>query len=436
MRILLKTLFSCLFGMLMFTSAQSQQWVEQVFVLNEGYYNFGNDSIEIPVTLGSYDPSTGNYTVVAAIDGARFASDVIVEGDFVYVAADKYLIKYHRDTYAEVARITLPGIRKLAAYKDQLLVTRGDVVKFASYFHVYEQSDLSLAYTLDTASTGIKYASEGITIDGDSAFIAVNNGFDPGNQVGLLAVVNLINEEYVHAIDLGGNNPDNVMRDGFMIYTLNNEDYSTSSISMYDIVLGTMQNFSLQTVSACNGSFFANEKVYYQAAYIDTVWTPDLNVSRFDPLSWSIEDTISFGKSFYGMDYDPINNKMYAATTNYVSEGMVFIYGDNNLLEDSFAVSTSPGTFAFDVRGTTGLSISPAQITIEVYPNPMKDLLFVNWSGAEEAHITISTLLGQQLIDVRTNKQHEALNVSGLAAGIYMLELRTSEGLSIQKLIK
>jgi hypothetical protein len=48
--------------------------VNQVLVLNEGRYDYETGEITTPVTIGSYDPITTDYSVVDTIDGARYAN--------------------------------------------------------------------------------------------------------------------------------------------------------------------------------------------------------------------------------------------------------------------------------------------------------------------------------------------------------------------------
>ena len=60
-------------------SGKAQDYVHQVLVLNEGYFDYTlNQSIE-PVTIGSYNPVTQNYTTIDTLHDSRFASDLAVD---------------------------------------------------------------------------------------------------------------------------------------------------------------------------------------------------------------------------------------------------------------------------------------------------------------------------------------------------------------------
>ena len=88
---------------LIYQGVMAQNVVNQVLILNEGRYDYSTGEIETPVTIGSYDPVTSIYSVVDTIEGARFASDMIINGDYFYIAADTQLLKYDLNTYELLA---------------------------------------------------------------------------------------------------------------------------------------------------------------------------------------------------------------------------------------------------------------------------------------------------------------------------------------------
>src|SRR3954465_11424983 len=85
----------------------AQNYVHRVIILNEGHYDYVNSVQTVPVTLGVYNPATGIYNQVAVINNARFASNVITDGNSIYAAADSFLIRYDINTYQVLATATL-----------------------------------------------------------------------------------------------------------------------------------------------------------------------------------------------------------------------------------------------------------------------------------------------------------------------------------------
>ena len=129
----------------------TQNYVHQVLILNEGYYDYTSSQIIEPVTIGSYDPSTQSYIQVAIIDSVRFASDLIIDNNYFYVAADNKILKYNLNDYSLVQEIILPGVRNLIIHNNYLYATRGEyMATYNSYLHVYDKSNLNFIYEFDT----------------------------------------------------------------------------------------------------------------------------------------------------------------------------------------------------------------------------------------------------------------------------------------------
>ena len=97
-------------------SFSQNDYVNQVLILNEGYLDFYTDEIIEPVTVGVYSISSSNpsYSQVIEITGAKFASDLIIDGEYFYVAADDRILKYNLDTYELITSQDVVGVRKLA----------------------------------------------------------------------------------------------------------------------------------------------------------------------------------------------------------------------------------------------------------------------------------------------------------------------------------
>lgn len=336
----------------------AQNYVHQVLVLNEGYYDYATQEIESHVSIGSFDPSNQVYTEIAVIDNARFASDLIIDGSFFYVAADNRILKYNLDTYELIGEVNIQGVRNIAIHEDHLFVSRGDYdpatfgpLLFNSYFQVYDKSDLSFVYELDTIN-GPKWATQNIIVDEDLVYVAINNGFEWGNEKGFVGVINANSFNYLTEIDLGahGKNPDNMMLDGDNLYTLNNKDWTGASISHINIDSGEILTNNMSSVSTgCGTSCLRAGKVLYQISQ-------DTKLYQWDP-EFAPEDGTEIGSfdNFYELAEDQVNKKLYASTTDWATFGTVQIYDESNNLEYSFSSGVSPGTIVFDVRELVSL---------------------------------------------------------------------------------
>ncbi|MEY4217414.1 MAG: hypothetical protein RLZZ68_1870, partial [Bacteroidota bacterium] len=116
-----------------------QNYVHQVLVLNEGYYDYQTGIQGVPVTVGSFNPSTQTYQEVNTINGMRFASDLVIDGAVYYIASDSKILKFDLNTHAQLAEVNCPGVRNLGVYQGKLVATRGEyLTTYNSYLHVYD----------------------------------------------------------------------------------------------------------------------------------------------------------------------------------------------------------------------------------------------------------------------------------------------------------
>ncbi|MDC0204426.1 hypothetical protein OAJ65_01365 [Flavobacteriales bacterium] len=344
-----KLLFlSMLFLQTIYTQAQ-EEYVHQVLVLNEGYFDYTNQQIIEPVTIGSYNPISKIYTEVAVIDSARFASDMIIDNGYFYVAADNKILKYDLNNYVLLEEVTVQGVRNLAIFGDNLFVTRGEyMVTFDSYLQVYDKDDLSFVTEYDTIN-GPKWAAQDMLIDNNILYVAINNGFQWGNEKGFIGCLDLSNMLYLNEIDLGveGKNPDNIMIDGDIIYTINNKDWSGMSISEFNITTTLTTTTNITSVSTgCGTSCIRNGNVSYQVSGDTELY--EWNGTYSSPIGMS--------NSFYSLAPDNINNLLYASSTDWFSYGEIFVYDSDNVLIETFSCGVSPGDIEFDLRtATTGV---------------------------------------------------------------------------------
>lgn len=340
-------------------SSFGQSYVDRVIVLNEGYFDYTANQIVVPPTIGFYDPATQVYSVIDTLFGARFASDIILSGDFLYVAADNQLYKYDRNNYSLLATQQIDGIRNISVWNDKLVVTRGDYdnttfmpVLFNSYLQVFNASDLSFFAELDTVS-GPKWSTQNMIMDGDMLYVAINNAYEWGNEKGLVGVVDMSTMYYNNEIDLGpdGVNPDNMFSDGNYIYTVNNKDWSGASISKIDLTSSLNTTFNMsQAATGCGTSCLRDGKINYQIS-------GDVDVYEWDVQSTpSSGSSLGFSTNFYTLSFDDINNLLYASSTDFTSYGTVHIFDSNNNEISSFNCGVSPGNIVLDVRNSLSVN--------------------------------------------------------------------------------
>ena len=413
-----KVLFTIGFGFS--TLVQAQNYVHQAIILNEGYFDYQTNEILVPVTVGSYNPATQIYQVVDTLEGMRFGSDVLIDGNYYFVAADSKIFKMDLNTHQEISSVSCPGVRNLGIYQNKLIATRGEyLTTYDSYLHVYDATTMTLISAIDTVQ-GPKWATQNVVVDGSNAFIAVNNGYEWGNEKGIIGKLDLNSLSYGNEIDLGpeGKNPDNLVKIGSFIYSVNNKDWSGSSISKIALDGTSNSTVNLATASTgCGTSALRDDKLVYQISMETTLNEFDINMmNNVGPIS-------GHSTNYYELAQEPVSGNLYASETDFFSFGKVHLFDSQNNEISNFNVGVSPGTVVFDVRSSAG--VSEINESISIYPNPTVDELHVAKEGVKR----IFDLTGKLLFQSNEN----ILNVSDLNQGMYVLEVNGAKAHFIKK---
>ncbi|MFM8595839.1 MAG: hypothetical protein ACKOBN_01940 [Flavobacteriales bacterium] len=401
-----------LVGLLTSLQLSAQNYVHQVLVVNEGYFDYQTNQILTPVTIGSYNPSNQQYAVVDTLENMRFASDLLIDGAFYFVAADSKIFKFDLNTHQELASVSCPGVRNLAIVNNHLIATRGEYLQtYDSYLHVYDKSNLQLTAALDTIA-GPKWACQNLVVVGNTVYVAVNNAYEWGNEKGLIGQLDVNTLQYGNEIDLGpeGKNPDNMFLFNNELITVNNKDWSSASVSKVSLngVVNT-QNLA-NAVTGCGTSALRDDKLVYQLSMENTLYDYNLiNMSWMGPVNGITEN-------FYDLAQDPISGNLYASSTDFFSTGKVFVFAPDNTELDQFDSGISTGTIVFDVRSSAGLTDLTSNVSVA--PNPSQDIIQI--SGlAQNTPYFIADATGKTLIE----GNHPVVSLQNFAAGIYYLHV-------------
>ena len=403
-----KTIFYFLALTASFT-IQAQEYVNQVLILNEGYFDYTTNEIVEPASIGSYNPVTEMYTEVLQLEGMRFGSDLIIDNEVYYVAADTKIFKIDLNTHEIISSVECQGVRNLTIVGNKLIATRGEyLVNFDSYLHVYNTEDLSLELALDNES-GPQWATQNIISVGNKAYFAINNAYEFGNEKGIIGIYDLETLVY-EELDLGpdAKNPDNLVKSGEFLYTVNNKDWSGASISKVAIDLSENVTVDLASASTgCGTSALREDKMVYQISMETSLNEFDLNIMNN---SGPVNGTFM---NFYELKENPVSSEFYTSETDYFSFGKVHIYDVQNIETGAFDVGINPGTIVFDVRSSAG--IVEGFNEVEIYPNPVQNNLFISDAINEKI---IRNLTGEEIYRFSGT----SVETKHLTAGMYFIE--------------
>ena len=98
------------------------------------------------------------------------------------------------------------------------------------------------------------------------------------------------------------------------------------------------------------------------------------------------------------------------------------------------AFSTMPAGFIYRTYKPVSVSEQPTTQTIQLYPNPAKDMLHISAEFPLE-QVVVYDLLGKEMLRTETiNTTNYQMDVSALKTGCYLIKLQTEKQISTQKI--
>jgi endonuclease I len=210
-----------------------------------------------------------------------------------------------------------------------------------------------------------------------------------------------------------------------------------TNLSIYTLKLSSNGNASWGTpYTFPNGTQINNEDVYVIANGASTVCTSEYDDLNNAITSFNGNDAIGLFKNDVLIDIigdfnssADFGKDVTLVRKSYVSEPTVTF----NITEwNSF-----PQNDCADLGDHVQTLSIPAfaEETIQIYPNPIKDKLFINLKTPSETRITIYNILGKQVLNA-TLLNSGSIYTNNLRSGIYILKIRQGDNSISKKLIK
>jgi hypothetical protein len=355
----MKNLFAVLSLLcVMVSTLQAQDYVNAVWVLDEGLLDWQTGEMVDPAGVGVYNVEAETFTSIMTFPEASFTSNIIIADGAAYVGADNKIYKIDLNTFAVDAEVEVSGVRQLAYHDGLVYMTRGDVddvtwasVEFESYLLWFDAETLSPVGEL-LASEGVGYASEGIEIVDGVVYVAINNGFSWGQEVGILGVYDIESGTYTeHDLGEDGKNPAHIKVTESEVIMVNNTNWEATSLSRIELPslgaqVATVTTIYVDGVSAgCNAASLMGENLVFQVS-----GEMGMRMASVNDLSPSSDTWGPATDVFYRMAVNPINGDVYGAVTNFSDFAEVQILDVNGNFLSSFDAGVVPGGIAFDVR--------------------------------------------------------------------------------------
>ena len=403
---------------------------ESIIVVNGGIYGVTNANTTIEAL------NSGVATNMGTI-GTSSIQDVLVDSQYVYVAAQDSIVKYNWMTKNRVAANAFGGesTLSLALHNNHLLVGNwygpwGATGPYNRHFLIYDANDLSL---IDSIPQVTKPADDFVVI-GDYAYIAQNNdktvGF--GDTLGYLAVVDLTTMTLVRndTLSTTGEEIGRLVVEGDMIYAING---ASNTISSYNTV-----TLAKSTQPAANGLDLK------PAAYGPTAFTKgagvwyfpyDSGIGSYDLANNAViaANMVNIAGSF-AFVLDTFNNTFCVSHINYSDQlqNKGRIYDMNGDSVGMFQVEYSPEALAIvsDILVSSTLQVAKSnELMYSISPNPATTTLAVNFEKAEAVTLVVLNQVGQNVLTKQSTDTAVVLDVAKLTAGVYFLAVVSEDGI-------
>ena len=332
-----------IFAVMSVTNLFGQFYTNQVIIGNGGIYGDPSDH----VTIATYNPEDETTTTFGDIQRESI-QDLIIEGNFAYVAAEDSIVKYNIDTYDRIAAVYESNLSRLYLKNGKLFVSRRSDLNGppadGKYVKVYDTEDLSITATVD----GISADAAGMAMASDTLYVAVAGDWQATE--GKFAVIdnnnNLVREMNFGADAIGISD---LFTDGNNIYTVNKTPYgaTTGSVTSYSVwttaYTTTVLNKTVGKGVAVDGSTLYLLLDYGIGSY-DLTNNQILNASIVpDPGSATFQYIAAAA-------FDNINQLFYVTITDYFSTGEGKIYDMTGNETGAFDAAVSAEAIAIDTR--------------------------------------------------------------------------------------
>lgn len=346
----MKSLLTLGIGLVLALAVDAQ---DRAYILCEGALDFQSGVVTESPRLGVVDLGVEEpvFSVLRVFEGHAFASDVVVasDGQSLYVAAEDTVYRLDAETGAVIAEQPLQGARKLAQAGDRVFVSRGDhdpvtwsSVPFDHYLVALDAEDLTWQAGWAAASDeGPAFAGEGVCMAGGGLYVAVNNAFSYGEEVGLIGRVDLVSGQYTEQ-ELGdlGLNPVHLFdAGGGAVVSVNARQYDGTSLSRWDGAGDAITLNVAEATAGCGAAAWHGDGVLYQV-YGEGGFRKAHGTTLAESGIWD-----GNGQSVYAMAMLP-GDRVLLGMTDFATVGSVELWDMEQGWSWTVPVGVAPGRLA------------------------------------------------------------------------------------------
>ena len=307
---------------------------------------------ETPPSLGRVDLTSFAYQEVLSFEDAGFATDLEIQDDAAVVVLENRVVKVDLMSGQIVADTELLGAQEAALFEDgTVVVTRGGLddawqpLNLTSHLVWLDGDDLGLEGELLPTEGPTLPSQEIVVVDG-KVYIAVNNGWAFGQEVGRLGCWDVEQDTYSEwDLGEGAENPVALHVLGGDLFTVNNGDWSSTTVTRASLGdLSSTTTVALDGVSVgCNASAFVDTKLAVQISGEN-----GLRLLDGPSMVWEEGAVLNAdAPSAYSLITHPTYGWTCAGVTDYVTFGEIQIRTAEGEWLATVPVGVSPGSLAW-----------------------------------------------------------------------------------------
>lgn len=314
---------------------------EGVYILNNGNYASNDASLTL------YDPESKGTSanVFESANGKKLgdlAQDMLVYGGKMYIAVYNSKVIFVTDTKGKI-------IKELRVSNgDSNLSPRALLGHNGKLYATLYEGYLAQIDTLDYATKIVKVGDnpEGLAAVDDKVFVANSGGMnftvgkDYGNTVSVVTVQDILQE--VATIEVASNPTKLLTNIRGEIFLISMGDYVSVPNTLQRI---DPRSYDVQVLTDRPVTYMAmgsDSRLYYISAQYDENWNAISSVGVYNTLTGLMEadflvddgTVIKNAPSFISVD--PVTDDVYIGTSDYVSEGDIYVFAKDKTLRHTF----------------------------------------------------------------------------------------------------
>ncbi len=385
--------------------------LKQVLVGAGGAYSDPDDF----VTVSSYNPVLGQSFSFGTVY-TQSVQDVIVHGDYIYVAAQDSLAKFNAVTYQQVAVVEALGVNKLKVVGDKLMASFAYPVT-ENYLRAFNADDLSFVKTIEDISGEASYM---LVVD-NVLYLAVPG--DWTSTSGKIAMVDMDELVLLKEVDLG------VQAAGISNLFLYNDHIVSVNASAWGATTGYLtvisQSLSEKTHYLFQHALSKAAGLSDQSLYLVVDGgIGEINLSNMEMVNASI--VVPPAMSIAAAIMDTLNNDFFVTTTDYATQGVGLVYNMNGELITTFEAGISAEAIALDYRISVGIDEQFPTVALSAWPNPTIDKSTItipeSFAGG---HWSLTNVQGKSLLSgsLHQDQTEVKLELNVPVSGLYLFTI-------------